>query len=64
MNIFIYRPDKRNHPNVNPDCCYTLNGQNYRDWRKDQDELYSYKAEQAKRKLEQKPDYKVWDYWR
>lgn len=64
INIFIYRPDKRNHPDINPDCCYTLNGQNYRDWKKDQDEAYAYKAEQIKRKLSEKPKHQVEDYWR
>lgn len=64
MNIFIYRPDKRFHPNVNPDCCYTIKGQNYRAWQKDQDEAYAYKIEIIKRKLGERPKHKVEDYWR
>lgn len=64
INVFIYRPDKSFHPNVNPDYCYTAKGQHYRDWQKDQDEAYAYKVEILKRKLSRKPDHKVLDYWR
>ena len=64
MNIFIYRPDKRPHPVVNLDLCYTPSGQNFRDWQKDQEEAYIYKIEQIKRKLNSKPDYQIEDYWR
>lgn len=64
MSIFIYRPDKRPHPDVNPDLCYTLSGQNYRDWQRDNDEAYNYKVEQIKHRLSRRPDYQVEDYWR
>ena len=64
INVFIYRPDKSFHPNVNPDYCYTAKGQNYREWQRDQDEAYAYKVEILKIKLSQKPDHKVLDYWR
>jgi hypothetical protein len=64
LNIFIYRPDKRFHPNVNLDCCYTISGQHYRDWQKDQDEAYAYKVNMIKEKLNEMPKHKVEDYWR
>lgn len=53
LNIFIYRPDKAPDLRVIPDLCYTLSGQNYRDWQKDQEEAYHYKVEQIKHKLKQ-----------
>ena len=62
MKIFIYRPDLRNK--VNPDLCYTLNGQSYREWQRDQEVAYDYKVELIKRKLEQFPKHRVEDYWR
>ena len=64
LNIFIYRPDRAPHKNINPDMCYTHNGQPYRGWQIDQEEAYQYKVELMKRKLNQMPDYKVLDYWR
>lgn len=39
-------------------------GQNYRDWQRDQEEVYHYKVEQIKRKLNKRPKHKVLDYWR
>jgi hypothetical protein len=54
MNIFIYRPDKAFNTKVIPDLCYTLSGQNYREWQRDQDEAYQYKVELTKRKLNEK----------
>ena len=38
LDIFIYRPDKQPDKNVIPDLCYTLSGQGFRDWQKDQEE--------------------------
>jgi len=64
MNIFIYRPDKQPNQNVIPDLCYTLKGQNYREWQRDQEEVYHYKVEHIKRKLNKRPRHKVLDYWR
>lgn len=65
MNIFIYRPDKRPNPNVNPDLCYTLDGRNFHDWKNLQNELYNYKIELIKNKLKNKtPKHQVLDYWR
>lgn len=54
LNVFIYRPDRgisKQAAKVLPDLCYTLQGQNYRDWQKDQDEAYQYKVETIKRGL-------------
>lgn len=64
LDIFIYRPDKQFHRNVNPDYCYTVKGQNFREWQQDQETARQYKVECIKIKLSQKPDYKVFDYWR
>jgi len=64
LEIFIYRPERQPNPNVIPDLCYTLKGQNYRDWQRDQEEVYHYKVEQIKRKLNKRPKHKVLDYWR
>lgn len=64
MNIFIYRPDKMQAPEINPDLCYTTKGQSLREWQRDRDEVYSYRIEQIKRKLHKKPVHKVEDYWR
>lgn len=64
MNIFIYRPDKRPNPNVTPDLCYTLKGENFHDWQRRQEEIYRYKIDLAKRKSEEIPEHKVLDYWR
>ena len=64
MNIFIYRPDRTPNKNVIPDMCYTLDGRNYRDWQRDQEEAYNFKVEMIKKNLNKKPKYKVYDYWR
>lgn len=64
MNIFIYRPERTPNKNVIPDMCYTLDGRNYRDWQKDQEEAYNFKVEMIKKNLNKKPKYKVYDYWR
>lgn len=56
LNVFIYRPDRgisKQAAKVLPDLCYTPQGQNYRDWQKDQDEAYNYKVEMIKRGLAQ-----------
>ena len=34
-----------------PDLCYTPQGQNYRDWQKDQEDARQYKIETIKRDL-------------
>lgn len=64
LNIFIYRPDIRFHPNVNPDCVYTLKGQPYREWQRDREELYNYKVSEAKKRLNHPKSDMVLDYWR
>lgn len=64
LDIFIYRPDKQPNRNVIPDLCYTLSGQHFREWQQDQETAKQYRVECIKIKLSQKPDYKVFDYWR
>lgn len=64
LEIFIYRPDLYQAGRINPDACFTIKGQHYSDWQKDQDEAYHYKVEQIKRKLNKRPKHKVLDYWR
>lgn len=64
ITIFIYRPDKRFHAAVNPDMCYTISGQNFREWQRDKEEVYNYRVEQIKCKLNKRPSHKVEDYWR
>lgn len=53
MNIFIYRPDLGKARNIDPSLCFTPQGQRYDDWRRDREELYQYKLELAKRKIEE-----------
>ena len=53
VNVWIYRPDLACHKNVVPDLCYSPQGQNYREWQRDKEEMYQYKLEQAKMKIEQ-----------
>lgn len=64
LDIFIYRPDRQPNINVIPDLCYTPSGQPFREWQQDQETAKQYKVECIKIKLSQKPDYKVFDYWR
>lgn len=52
LNIFIYRPDLGAARHINPDLCFTPQGQSYHDWQRDREELYQYKLEQAKLKIE------------
>jgi hypothetical protein len=65
VDIFIYKPWLKPNENVVPDLCYTLKGQNFRDWQVDQTTVRDYKIEQIKKKLSTKknPHY-VEDYWR
>lgn len=67
IRVWIYRPDKAFNPNVVPDLCYTPDGQNYRDWQRDEQEAYNYKVEQIKRRLKEaerpNKDF-IEDYWR
>ena len=54
LNVFIYRPDRgisKQAAKVLPDLCYTPQGQNYRDWQKDQEDAQQYKIETIKRDL-------------
>lgn len=64
LEILFYRPDKLSSTVINPDLCYTLKGQNYREWQRDQEELYQYRVHLAKHKLDKLPSHKVLDYWR
>ena len=64
LEIFIYRPDLYQAGRINPDAVFTIKGQHYSDWQKDQDEAYHYKVEQIKIKLNKRPKHKVLDYWR
>lgn len=64
INIFIYRPDKIQSANISPDLCYTCKGQHFREWQRDQEEVYKYKVELLKRKLNETPEHKIEDYWR
>lgn len=45
LNIFIYRPDLGAARHINPDLCFTPQGQSYHDWQRDREELYQYKLE-------------------
>lgn len=54
VRVFIYRPDLAGSKNIIPDLCFTPEGQNYHEWQRDQEELYQYKLEQAKREIENK----------
>ena len=64
INIFIYRPDKIQTANINPDLCYTCKGQHFREWQRDQEEVYRYKVELLKQRLNEAPEHKIEDYWR
>lgn len=50
INVWIYRPDMRQK--VDPYLCYNSKGQSFGEWRKEQDIIYQYKVEQAKREIE------------
>ena len=62
MNIFIYRPDRAFDPRINPDNCYTLDGQPYHEWLSRKQTIEDYKIELAKKKPA--PTHQVPDYWR
>jgi len=64
MNILFYRPDKFQAYKVNPEAVFTLKGQPFSDWQRDQQTAYDYKVELLKRKLHRKPRHKIIDYWR
>ena len=65
VDIFIYKPWLKPNENVVPDLCYTLKGQNFRDWQADQQTLRDYKVELIKKKLSTKKNsHYVEDYWR
>ena len=62
MKVWIYRPDMANR--VDPACLYDYRGQNYYDWKRDEETLYREKLEKIREKLNNPPDYQVHDYWR
>ncbi|MBQ8482397.1 MAG: hypothetical protein IJ532_07965 [Alphaproteobacteria bacterium] len=65
VNVWIYWPNRRQK--VDPELCYTPQGQSFHEWQRDQEEAYQYKVELIKRKLEaaRKPNkHFVEDYWR
>lgn len=64
MNIFIYRPERKQSRFIDPDVTYTIKGQPFSEWARDRQTVYDYKVELLKRKLHHKPKYKVYDYWR
>ena len=49
---------------VDPACLYDHRGQNYYDWKRDEETLYREKLEKIREKLNNPPDYQVHDYWR
>ena len=63
FNVWIYRPDKCNN-RVHPSSLYKSDGQTYHDWKRDQETVYDYRVRKIIQKLEGKPDYQVYDYWR
>ena len=63
FNVWIYRPDKYNN-RVHPSSLYQSDGQTYPDWKRDQETVYDYRVRKIIQKLEGKPDYQVYDYWR
>lgn len=62
MKIWIYRPDLANR--VDPVCLFNHRGQNYYDWKRDEETLYREKLEKIREKLNNPPDYQIHDYWR
>ena len=52
IKVWIYRPDLRQK--VDPFLCYNSKGQSFGEWQKDQETIYQYKVEQAKRAIEMK----------
>lgn len=63
MDIFIYRPDKATPKKINLDLVYTANGQNFRDWQRDREELYNYKVETIKENLSRPPKHMIKEWW-
>ena len=67
LKVWIYRPDLRPHPKVDPDLCYDLKGQNFRDWQRDEQTVYDYKVDEIRRNLKEaaRPHkHYLEDYWR
>ena len=62
IKVWIYRPDKANR--VNLSLLESPGGQNYYDWKRDEETLYREKIESVKDKIREKPVHKVYDYWR
>lgn len=67
MTVWIYRPDRHPHPNIDIALCYSPKEQSYYEFQRDQEEAYQYKADLIKQKIEAKrrPNkHFVEDYWR
>lgn len=62
-NIWVYRPDKCNSK-IHGSGLYNSKGQSYSEWKRDQETIYDYKVRRLIQKIEGKPDYQVYDYWR
>lgn len=64
IKVFVYRPDLGlpSRKSVDLGLLYTLEGQSYLEWRREQDMLYEYRLQKAKEKSEEKPEWKVFSY--
>lgn len=62
MEIFIYRPDLHPNKNINPELVFTLKGQPFFEWKRDQETIRDYRIQKEKEKMTEKPDWKVYSY--
>lgn len=64
LNFFIYRPDRMQGKNINPDLLYTVDDKPFADWQRDEQTVYDYRVKKIKEKIEDIPKHKVFDWWR
>ena len=64
IKIWIYRPDLRQK--VDPYLCYNAKGQCFGEWQKEQETVYQFKVEEAKKTVEARTTpnrHYVKEYW-
>lgn len=62
MQIFIYRPDLRPNPNLDPNYIFTLEGQPFFEYQKDKELLRDYKIRREQERWKEPPEWKVYSY--
>lgn len=66
IKFFIYKPYMASPKlkNINPNLLYTMSGQTFPEWQRDEQTLYDHKVSKIKEKINKIPEHKVLDWWR